>query len=53
MQKDVNLKYRRKPDPTDRGKEVSEHLSKAWALVALIYIDFTMQSIALSVDKAL
>lgn len=49
----MNVKYKRKPDPTDRGKDVSEHLSKAWALVALIYIDFTMQSIVLRISKAL
>lgn len=53
MQKDVNRKYRRKPDPTDRGKEVSEHPSKALALVALIYIDFIMQSFALRISKTL
>ena len=39
IQNNVNRKYRRKPDPTNRRMEISEYLSKAWALVALKYID--------------
>lgn len=36
----------------DRRKEGPEHLSKAWTLKALTYVDTTVQSVVLSVSKA-